>query len=240
MANADAATPSDTDSHSNGGVPLVNAALGAYGGAGTVDPSMLPPLTTGNPAPPLLEFPSNGKSKVFIVINDRMHLVALPVQRPPAEYHSFLPPTSDREILSNIAPGIVLDNPPLPHTKSPPATSVDTTDSTLAPPVEAGTLNTRVARCAHRGCGAKFKGATTKDMLRRHNRIVHGSKPKPVCLECHLVIHSGRGDNLKRHIMGQHPDGSQAALLKIRTKKGGSKTAASKNNGVSKSSRRST
>ena len=237
IANANAATPFGIDSRSNGGVPLVNAALGAYRGAGTVAPAILPPLTTGDPAPP---FPSNDETRVRIVITDAMHVAGLPVQRPPVVDHSFLPPTSDQEIVSNIAPGIVSDNPSLPHTKLLPATSVKTTDSTPSPPVEADVSKTRVARCAFRGCGAKFKGTTTKDMLRRHKKTAHDGKPKPVCLECHMVIKSGRRDNLIRHIKSQHPIGSQAASLKVRTKKVGSKNAASDKNGVSKSSRRPT
>lgn len=228
FANADAATPFGTESQSDECALFLNAASGADGGTGMAASSFPPLSTTGGPVPQILRLPSSGQSGVMIVINGTMYLADTSVQRTPGVEYSFLPPGSDLKSSPNMAPRILLDNPPLPTTALPPTFTINPPAPAPSPSVSADISTAGVARCTFIGCGAKFNGGSRKDSLRRHKRNRHGNKTKPTCPECHLVIQSGRPDNLTRHILRQHSGQPLAASLKVRTRKTGSKTAASK------------
>lgn len=234
LADADAATPFGTDSQSNKGTLLENAAFGAYSGAGMAASSFLPPSTAGG------QLTSNGESGVSIMINGTMSVAAFPVHQPPGVDYPVVPPGSDTRFLRNIAPRMVLDNPHLIPANLPPAMLVDTSASASPPSASAGTSTTGISRCTHRGCRAKFTGTAKKDNLRRHKRHHHSDKPKPTCPECHIAFQSGRPDNLIRHMRSQHPGQPLPSSLTVRTKKIGSNTVTFQHHVVSKRPRQRT
>ena len=217
FSRADAATPFGTELHSDRGAPLENAVVGPDRGAGMLTPSVSPMPISGDPVPQLFQFPSNGQAGGLIVINGRINFPAFPVSHFPEVKHFFPQSGDNQEVLPNITPKIMLENAtplgtclPLAMSPNPPALA----SSPFATP---GTLATDVVECTHTECHAKYAGKSRKDALRRHKRIVHGNKPKPICPKCHLVIESGRPDNLKRHITEKHPGYPLPASLNVRT-----------------------
>lgn len=212
FANADAATPFGTKPHPKEDPLFVNVALGTDGRAGMAAPSFQPPPVTAGPVSQFSQLPNHGRSETLLAIKGTMNQTSLLTSR-------------GQKTTPNIALSIALDNSPFPATDSPPAVCMDPPASTLSRSASAGPPITGVAKCTHRGCGAKFKGVSRKDTLRRHKLNVHGNKQKPICPECHLVIQSGRRDNWKRHITDQHPGHPILESLDVRGKKIGSTKA---------------
>ena len=237
---ADAATRFATEVHSNEGALLVNAALGAGVTSGIAASSFPPLSTTGGLVSHFPQLPSDGRSENLIAINGTVKLATYSAERPPKVEHVFFPPSCDQKTAPHIAPTIVADNPPFPATNMPPAVSLNPPASTPSPLASFGAPTTGVAKCTHKGCGARFKGVSRKDTLRRHNLNFHSEKPKPICPECHLVIQSGRRDNWKRHIKDQHPGHPILELLNVRGKKVGLRTAVARKSAKGKIARQRT
>ena len=225
FANADAATPFGTEAGSNEGPLLVSAGLGTDGKAAMATPSLPPPSITKGLLPQSSNIPFHSGSTISNVANDAMDSAIFSVQDSSEVEHLFLPPISNQEILPNIAPMILLDNPPLSVDTLPLAMSVDPPTSAVSALASASTLDNAVSGCPYRGCQAKFAGGSTKDSLRRHKLHYHSHKPKPKCPECQLVIQSGRRDNLIRHITRKHPGHPSLASLNVRGRKAPLETA---------------
>ena len=217
FSRADAATPFGVKTHSDRGTLPEGPMVGPNRGAGMLTPSLSQMPTSGDPVPQLSPFPSNGQAELLIMINGRIDFPHFPVSYLPEVEQLFPQSGNNQEVLPNITPTIMLDNATPLDTCLPPAMSTNPPALASPPFATPTTLATDVVECTHTECHAKYAGKSRKDALRRHKRIVHGNKPKPICPKCHLVIESGRPDNLKRHITDKHPGYPLPASLNVRT-----------------------
>lgn len=220
IANADAATTFDLESHSYGGALVVGGALGVDGRVEMAAPSLSMPSTNGGSVPVFSQPPFNGQPRALIAINDIMNPIALPAQQSSAVERSFLPSGINQNSALKAATRIVLDEPTFSTTNLQSPMLIDPPASDLPQSRSTASSITSVVKCTYRGCRAEFRGVSRKDSLRRHWLVKHNpNKQRPVCPECDLIFKSGRRDNLKRHMMEKHPDHPLLASLNVRGQK---------------------
>lgn len=209
---ADAATRFTTESDPRS---TVSAGLGIGETTGMAAPSS----SLSIPRASVSSFPhilSDGRSGV-LVIKVTKNIVNNPAEGSPMIDRIFLSPGHHQKTASDIAPTISFIRP-LPATHLPHVLSTNPHATTLSPSASTYVSTTGVTQCTQKGCGAEFKGVSRKDTLRRHKRIVHGNRAKPICPQCQTVIQSGRRDNWKRHIRVQHPGHPILESLNVRGK----------------------
>ena len=211
--NADAATPFGTEHHFKGEALLVDAALGGYQRPYT---ALSTPSITRCLEPQLNRAPLGGRSGISIQINDATDIGAFSIQQPPEVEQYLNPFGSDQSLLQGCAPRFMLDYSPLPASSLTSAVLMDPPVPLPTPSTSADTSTTGVAKCPYRGCSARYQGKKRMDTLRRHKRLEHSNRPKPVCPVCKLVFQSGRPDNVKRHFQDKHPSHPLPAWLNVR------------------------
>ncbi len=219
--DADAAMPTGTESYRSRAATFPNASTSADGRQQMAHPSLLMLSTGGILVPQLSPNPFNRQSLVSIETNDTLNAGASLVQQRLEVEHPFYALGSDQNVTQNIPPMIIRDDTSLPATQLPHNRPTGRPAPVLTPSTSADASATGVAICPHRGCHKRFTGAKREDTLRRHKRLGHGNKPKPECPVCGLVFGSGRPDNLKRHIIGKHPDHPPPASRNVRTRESG-------------------
>ena len=219
--DVDAAMPTGTESHQSGVATFPNASTSADGRQGMAYPSLPMPLTGGVLVPQFSPNPFDRQSLVSIETNGTLNVGASLVQQRLEVEHPFFAVGSDQNIAQKISPMIIRDDTSLPATQLPHNTPTGRPAPVFTPSTSADASATGVVFCPHRGCHKRFTGAKREDTLRRHKRLGHGNKPKPECPVCGLVFGSGRPDNLKRHIIGKHPDHPPPASRNVRTRASG-------------------
>ncbi len=215
LDDVDAAMPTGTEAYRSGAATFPNASTSADGRQERAHSSLPMPSTGGIFFPQLSPNPFDRQSRVSIGTNG---VEASLVQQHLEIEHHFYTLGSDQIVAQNISPMIVRDDTSLPATQLPHNRPTGRPAPVLTPSTSADASATGVAICPHRGCHKRFTGSKREDTLRRHKRLGHGNKPKPVCPVCGHVFESGRPDNLKRHILGKHPDQPLPALRNVRTR----------------------
>ena len=216
VPDGDAAAPFGTQSYSFRGAPLLHGGLGAERTLEAAAPSFTPPPTSQYSVPRYFYPSIHGQPGVSIVIDNTMDLGVPSAQQLLEVEQPIYLHGSDQSSFSNLAPSTTLDNPRLA------TEGTEFTDSPApapSPSISAATSTSIVERCPYRGCQAKFTGSSWKDSLRRHKYNEHENKERPTCPVCHTVFQSGRKDNMKRHIKGQHPDFQLPASRTVRSRR---------------------
>ena len=219
VADAEAAAPFGAQSYSFNDAPLLYGGLGAERTLETVARPFTRPSTRQYSVPCHIYPSTHGRSGVSTMIDNTMDLGVLSAQQPMEVEHHIHPLGIDQSSFSNPAPDTTLDNLRLATgsielmTSPAPAPSPSTSGAKSSSIVE---------KCPYRGCRAKFTGSSWKDSLRRHRSNEHDeNKEKPICPVCHTVFQSGRGDNMKRHIISKHPEHQLPASRKLRSRRSG-------------------
>ena len=211
VADAEAAAPFGTQSYSFNGAPLLYGGLGAERTLETAARSFTPSSTSQYSVPRHIYPSIHGRSGVSIMIDNTMDL-GVPSAQQPIEIEQYIYPFgSDQSSFSNLAPDTTSDNLRLATGSSELMTSPAPAPS---PSISAATSTSIVEQCPYEGCRAKFTGPAWKDSLRRHKSNEHENRKKPVCPVCNIVFQSGRNDNVKRHVISQHP-GYQLPVSRI-------------------------